>query len=453
MAAPTPLPAQLRNRDHARLRAYAENLAFYNGNQWEAGNPRRERRLTFNYAKTLIQKTTSYLLLGRTNVVEPDDQSDAAHARAAEVETALAQVADQNALDQLDFDTELDAAIVGDAAYKVFWDPKDNRVRVTAPDPAGLFAWHWPDDPSRLWRVANRYTLDPDGVSATLGEAAASVTLKRTNTVIEAWTVDTYQTWIGDKLVEELTNPYGFIPYVLFPNLREPQQLWGTSDVPPIKDAQRELNRAMTQLSRILELSGNPIAVLQNVKEAEDINVRPGAVWTIPPDAKAYLLDLLARGGVKLHIDYIDALYRTLHDLGETPRAAFGGAGNNNLSGVAMQLELDPLVKKVQRKRTIRTDAYRARNTMILQLLDAFAGTTFGFPNHTVAWGSILPTDHDRMVQNEKLMVDSGIHSRHTAADNLGGIDNVDAEFDSWIQEEATIAAGAPAKRTIVTTQ
>ena len=79
----------------------------------------------------------------------------------------------------------------------------------------------------------------------------------------------------------------------------------------------------MSQLSRILELSGNPIAVLENVEEAEDIAVRPGAVWNIPEDAKAYLLDLLQGGGVRLHIDSINLLYRILHDISDSPRAAW----------------------------------------------------------------------------------------------------------------------------------
>jgi hypothetical protein len=99
----------------------------------------------------------------------------------------------------------------------------------------------------------------------------------------------------------------------------------------------------MSQLSRILELSGNPIAVLENVEESEDIAVKPGAVWNIPDEAKAYLLDLLQGGGVSLHINYIDLLYRTLHDVAEAPRAAFGGT-SRDLSGVALEIELQPLL-------------------------------------------------------------------------------------------------------------
>ena len=66
------------------------------------------------------------------------------------------------------------------------------------------------------------------------------------------------------------------------------------------------MNRALSQLSTILELSGNPIAVLENVTEAQDIAVQPGAVWELPEQARAYLLDLLQGGGVQLHIDYVN---------------------------------------------------------------------------------------------------------------------------------------------------
>ena len=80
---------------------------------------------------------------------------------------------------------------------------------------------------------------------------------------------------------------------MIYPNVREPKQFWVVSDLIALKEPLRELNRAMSQLSLILELSGNPIAVRENVTEARDIAVQPGAVWEIPEKARAYLLDLL----------------------------------------------------------------------------------------------------------------------------------------------------------------
>src|SRR3972149_5347932 len=157
-------------------------------------------------------------------------------------------------------------------------------------------------------------------------------------------------------------------------------------------ESQRELNRAMSQLSRILELSGNPIAVLENVEESEDVAVRPGAVWSIPEDAKAYLLDLLQGGGVNLHIQYIDLIYRAMHDLSESPRSAFGGL-ERDMSGVALEIELQPLLQKIRRKRIIRGAVYKRRNEMVLQLLKKYRGEDYGENQTRVVGGAGLPRD------------------------------------------------------------
>ena len=439
-----PLPLQLRNRDRQRLQRYRDHNAFYDGKQWPDANPRRRRRLTLNYTKPIIHKTTASLLVGRTTTVAPADDSETAIAHADHVETALTQVAEQNALDQLDFDTELDAAVLGDGVYKLWWDPLNQLVRVSAPDPSGVFAWTWPDDPSRTWRVAQQYTLAGDEAASTLNlDAVLTGALRptRANAITDVWERDTFQRWVNDTPSPTVPNPYGLIPFVIFPNIREPKQLWGTSDIPALIAPQVELNRAFTQLSLILELSGNPIAVLENVTESADINVQPGAVWEIPEKAKAYLLDLLQHGGVRLHIEYLAAVYRALFDLGETPRSAFG-AIDTPISGVAMELDLDPLIKKVNRKRLLRTEAYRARNDIILSLLAQFAdGPSLDGATHTIAWGNILPTDRDRAVANEAALVAAGVHSRRHAADQLGAISDPDAEFARWLEEQQQLGA------------
>ncbi|HUV56729.1 MAG TPA: phage portal protein, partial [Dehalococcoidales bacterium] len=190
-------------------------------------------------------------------------------------------------------------------------------------------------------------------------------------------------------------------------------------------------------LSRILELSGNPIAVLENVEESEDIAVKPGAVWNIPEDAKAYLLDLLQGGGVGLHIDYVNLLYRTLHDLAESPRAAFGST-ERDLSGVALEIELQPLLQKVKRKRVIRTAVYNRRNTMILKLLEKYQNESFGDNHLMVVWGPVLPQDSTRLVSNEQTLVQNGIHSRRRAMDEIG-VKDPEMEFNRWLEERETI--------------
>jgi hypothetical protein len=179
--------------------------------------------------------------------------------------------------------------------------------------------------------------------------------------------------------------------------------------------------------------------VLENVTDAQDIAVQPGAVWELPERARAYLLDLLHGGGVQLHVDYVNLIYRTLHDLGETPRSAFGEG--KSVSGVGLSMELDPLIKKVQRKRLIRTATYQRRNELVLRILEQQTGVRYAPYRTRVLWGAVVPTDRSRLVADERALVAAGIHSRRRAADELGVADP-DAEFSRWLEEEQSVGAG-----------
>ena len=433
-----PIGQQLARMDASRLRAYRENLEFYQGRQWIDPVRRRDRRLTLNYAKTVVEKTASYTMSGLSFVVDPEDGSSEAGERARRAERALREVYDANALEQLDFDNEIDCSVLGDAAYKVTWDPSAEgpaRVRVSAPDVQGLFVWPWGDDPSRLWRVASRYVLGHEEAEMLYGPLPGASRARRSeHTVVEVWTAAEFELWIDGAPFGTRENPYGFIPFVIYPNVREPKQFWGVSDLAALKEPLRELNRALSQLSLILELSGNPIAVLENVTEAQDIAVAPGAVWEIPEKARAYLLDLLQGGGVSLHVEFANLLLRTFHDVAEVPRSAFGET-RHALSGVALQMELDPLLKKVQRKRLIRGAAFRRRNEMALRILEQYTGEVFAPYRSRVVWGPVLPQDRSRLVEDEARLVASGVHSRRTAA-GLLDVADPEGEWERWREEE-----------------
>jgi len=424
-------PSQLARMDSTRLATYRANLDFYQGAHWPTTS--RHRQLVFNYAKVSVDKVTSFLMQGLNFACYPGEGTDELKARTRSAEQLLRQVYEDNNLQQLDYETEIDAAVLGDGCYKVIWDTDEKRIRITAPDVSGVYAWWLGDDTSRVWRIASRYTLTQDEIQLLYGRAIE----KKQAIITEVWTAKTFDLFLDNDSMESKPNPYGFIPFVIFPNLREPKKFWGSSDIPSLIQPQRELNRALSQLSRILELSGNPIAVLENIASAEDIKVQPGALWTIPEDAKAYLLDLLQGGGIRLHIDYIDLLYRALHDVSEMPRAAWGGT-ERDLSGTALNIELGSLVQKVTRKRTIRTNAYHQRNDIILKLAEKYMGESFEQINHRVVWGPVLPQDAARQAQNEQLLVQAGVHSRRTAMDEMG-VQDPDEEFNRWLEERTKI--------------
>lgn len=433
-----PFPAQpqmLSPADATRLAGYRAFLDFYNGNQWEGLPAPNERRLTFNYARVFVNKAASYLMgRGVSFAVDAPDGSGEDGRRAAQhVETVLHSTYERNSLALVDLDTAVDSAVLGDGAFKVTWDPDAATPVVTAVDPAGLICVRAADDYRRLVKVMHSY--------ASGSAPTTQLSVLPHKQTIEIWTDDTLEIWRDNALEMRVPNPYGFIPYVIFPNLRVPKEPWGQGDLVDLIAVNRDLNARLSVLSHILEVSGNPIAVLENVTDSTGIKVGPGRLWELPKDARAYLLDLLSGGGVGLHIEYINLLYRVMHDLAEMPRTAFGDGAGTGKSGVALEIELQPMLQKVARKRAIWSVALEQRSHLMLRLFalhgdDMAAQVTAPNSGYAlrIVWPPILPSDRSELVAQEKALVEAGIHSRRRAMDTLGEGDS-EAEWKRVLEE------------------
>lgn len=427
--------------DEARWRRYAAARAFAEGDQWTAPPRRGEARLTFNYAGAVVRKTAAYVFPGpvtfRAVGAGPEDEAGAAAA-----ERALSAAAAALDLGALDVALCIEAATLGDAAVKVTWDGAEDAPVVAPVDPATLCARTAPDRPRQVLEIVQRYGLPPERLAALgwlrEGHFAAP---SRLLPVTEGWTAGRWRVEVAGQTVRDGDNPYGWIPYVLLPNDPRPHGLWGRSDLEDLYDVCREINGRVSTLCRILDLSGAPVAVLENVDDSNGITVRPGATWELPEGARAYLLDLLGGGGVGLHVQALDLLFRALHDLAETPRTAFGDSGRD-LSGAALEVEVQPLLQKVARKRRGWDAFYRERNARLLDVLERFGGAPLaGWRRMEAVWPSVLPSDLDGQVRNAALLVERGISSRRSAVAALGGEDP-DGEFRKVLEEMSLTAVG-----------
>src|SRR5829696_9343169 len=125
-----------------------------------------------------------------------------------------------------------------------------------------------------------------------------------------------------------------------------------------------------------------------------DLAVGPGTVWDIPSDADVKLLEW--QGQSVAVGEHIERLYRTLYEVTETPRAAFGDSGRL-LSGVALETELRPIVQRTLRKRAWWTRALRRRSALVLELARQFGVGRLGagIEDHRVRvlWPPMLPQD------------------------------------------------------------
>ncbi len=77
---------------------------------------------------------------------------------------------------------------------------------------------------------------------------------------------------------------------------------------------------------------------------------------------------------------------------------------------------------------------------MILKLLAKYGDPGFNPQDFRlrVIWGPVLPQDITRQVSNEVSLIQSGIHSRRRAMDEIG-IQDPEYEFNRWLEERGTI--------------
>jgi hypothetical protein len=148
-------------------------------------------------------------------------------------------------------------------------------------------------------------------------------------------------------------------------------------------------------------------------------------VWDIPADADVRLLEW---HGQPPQVDtHVDRLQEAIYQVAETPRTSFGDSGRL-LSGVALETELQPLILRTLRKRTIWDPALRRLARMVFLLAEQAgrdgAGPGQYAPYRTrVVWNPILPRDDDAEAMRNINLVAAQLRSHERAMELLGELD------------------------------
>ncbi len=449
-AAPSP-SAELRARDGERLRRYRELLDFYEGRHFAA--PRRGRtNLVVNYARAVVDKGVSYLFGRGIHLAVPEIAPLTADlaapglsparvegeagfgpgaARARLAERLLAQIAEENDLDLLLLHAATNAAALGDAVLKVYWDAAAGRVRILNVDPFGFFPTWASDDLATLRRVALCGRLAAADARDRYGwRGTARSSLDEVET-LEIWTAERFQLVVGGELARDDANPYGFIPFVHVPNLQPPNTPWGVSDLVDVIPLNRELDERMSDQADVIRYHADPPVVFRGVERHSDLAVGPGTVWDLPRDADVSLLEW--RGSLPTLQEHIERVLRALYEVAETPRTSFGDSGRL-LSGVALETELQPLIQRTLRKRVGWSAALRHVMRLALLLSERFdprlrggiarSGAALFAPYRVqVIWPPLLPRDDDAEAQRNLALVAGGLRAHRSAMDALGVLD------------------------------
>ena len=263
----------LRSRDAARLRRYREYLDFYEGKQWL--RPRQGRSsLTVNYARAIVDKGASYLLGRGLNFAVPSEPEGLAAEAAQRAERLLYEIYQDNDLDAVDLAAALNAGLLGDAVFKVFYEPIERRIRVVNVDPLGFFPRWSADDLGSFWRVDLAYRLAADEARRLYGKPARSNSAGSGEVdVVESWTASELRLLVDGEEVRQGPNPYQMLPFVHLANLQPPNEHWGVSDLRDVLGLNRALNERLSDQADLIRYHADPPVVFTGVSEHTDLAV------------------------------------------------------------------------------------------------------------------------------------------------------------------------------------
>ena len=463
----------LTNEETLFLKRVKEAWNFYEGYHWEGMDDLDSPQVTFNYCRPFVNKFVSFefgkgfsietpveIEQDEVTVNDPKldmvlgDELDGSDDEVVQREKTegdfLNDVWEDNKKDTLCIEIGQTKSITGEAWVKVqFEDPEDlndpfekypnGRIRLSVVPTQFVFPRFNDHDKDKLEHLLIMYPIRT--------EKETGILFKRTSTTTviykEFWTNSEIVVYEGDKEVDRMENPYGFIPFVQIKNFPVAGRTRGVGDLDDVIPLNVELNTKKSDVSEVIDYHSAPITLVYGAKIG---NLEKGAnkVWGgLPKDAKVENLGL--QGDLTASANYIAETKTAMCEIAGIPETVLGGASAiSNTSGVALQYINLPLIERTRIKRNCSTAGLETVNEYIL-FIAMYHGliekpediSMKDFVSNKVTLPDTLPKDELMELQKIQQEMTLGIECRHGAMERTGkaDIDRKLKEIDAERQE------------------
>ena len=463
----------LTNEETLFLKRVKEAWNFYEGYHWEGMDDLDSPQVTFNYCRPFVNKFVSFefgkgfsietpveIEQDEVTVNDPKldmvlgDELDGSDDEVVQREKTegdfLNDVWEDNKKDTLCIEIGQTKSITGEAWVKVqFEDPEDlndpfekypnGRIRLSVVPTQFVFPRFNDHDKDKLEHLLIMYPIRT--------EKETGILFKRTSTTTviykEFWTNSEIVVYEGDKEVDRMENPYGFIPFVQIKNFPVAGRTRGVGDLDDVIPLNVELNTKKSDVSEVIDYHSAPITLVYGAKIG---NLEKGAnkVWGgLPKDAKVENLGL--QGDLTASANYIAETKTAMCEIAGIPETVLGGASAiSNTSGVALQYINLPLIERTRIKRNCSTAGLETVNEYIL-FIAMYHGliekpediSMKDFVSNEVTLPDTLPKDELMELQKIQQEMTLGIECRHGAMERTGktDIDRKLKEIDAERQE------------------
>lgn len=214
----------------------------------------------------------------------------------------------------------------------------------------------------------------------------------------------------GPELNPPLTlpGPIDSLPLYHIPNFNEPNTLWGSSEMRGLERIMAAINQSISDEELALALEGLGVYATDSGTPVDDTgeevpwNLGPGRVVELPDGKK---LDRVAGlSSVTPYQDHVDYLHRQLNEATAMSAVAKGSVDVQIAeSGVALQLELAPLLARAAEREQIVTDVMTNLLYDLSKWYIAYEGTAFNSLLEASRWvpkyGPKIPVNTTQAVE------------------------------------------------------
>ena len=438
---------------------------FYEGYHWEGIDPLDAPQVTFNYCRAFVNKFVAFEFgkgfsiktpveldkvpvtvndpklevsvdTNNNEVIESEEVKEGEEVVTISEKTEqdfLSEVWKDNDKEELCVEMGQTKSVTGEVWIKTqfqsaeelndpFEEYPNGRIRLSVVPTQYIFPTFNDHDKDKLESLLVMYPIRRNKETGILRNR----TIETTVMYKEYWTNETILVYEDNQLVDQMDNPYGFIPFVQIKNFPIAGRSRGVSDIEDIIPLNVELNTKKSDVSEVIDYHSAPITLVYGARIG---NLEKGAnkVWGgLPKDAKVENLSL--QGDLVASTNYIDSIKTAMCEIAGVPETVLGGASAiSNTSGVALQYMNLPLIERTRVKRECTSKGLQLVNKMIL-----FIGIAEGliekpeeismkdFVANTVELPDTLPKDELVELQKIQQEMSMGLECRHGAMERLG---------------------------------
>lgn len=426
----TSLGVRVSGEDARRLDRYREYWNFYEGYHWETIGETDKLQVTENYCRAFVNKFVAFEFgKGFSIKMNPDLEES--------VLPFLDFVWKDNSKDILCTQIGQTKSVTGDVWVQVTYVPKylsdgklnpafddpydeyeNGRIRLVVVQPNIVFPeYETTYDKDKLKSVTvmypvKKYPNDPNSTELIVYK--------------QVWTKERCEEYLGESRVGVYENKYGVIPFIQIKNFELAGRTYGVSDLEDIIPLNMESNLKKSDVSEIIDYHSAPVTVVFGARIGQ-LEKGANKVWGgLPKDGRVENLEL--NSDLSASNRYIDSIKQAMHEIGGVPEGALGKETSiSNTSGVALQVQLMPLIERVQEKQKATKNGLCKINKLILKIgsMEGLVENPENVSNRDFYSNEILFEDNlpkDRLVELQQLQLEMklGVCDREEAMKRLG---------------------------------